>query len=244
MKAIMKRLLLLSNSQNTGQGYLEHATSTIAKFLTPRIKQVLFVPFAGVRLSYDAYAAKVADKFRTIGYEVLSIHTVSDPVAAVVAAEALVVGGGNTFQLLAQLYAHDLIAAMQEAVLLGKPFIGWSAGANIACPTIKTTNDMPIVMPPSFDALKLIPFQLNPHYTEAHPPGHQGETRAERLAEFLLLNGHLRVVGLREGSMLEITDYQIKLWGDLPAKIFAVDQEPYEIAAGEPLDFLFAPNCA
>jgi dipeptidase E len=239
----MKRLLLLSNSQNPGQDYLAHATATIAEFLTPKVKQVLFFPFAGVRLSYDAYTAKVREKFQSIGYEVLSVHEVSDPIAAVVSAEALVVGGGNTFQLLAQLYAQNLIEAMQETVLLGKPFIGWSAGSNVACPTIKTTNDMPIVMPPSFNALQLVPFQINPHYTEAHPPGHQGETRAERLAEFLLLNAHLRVVGLREGSLLRIEDHQVQLLGTLPAKIFAADQEAYEVYPGNSLDFLFAPNC-
>ncbi|HKR00859.1 MAG TPA: dipeptidase PepE, partial [Pyrinomonadaceae bacterium] len=160
-----KRLLLLSNSMNYGQEFLEHAEGDIRDFLGDGVKRVLFVPFAGVTRTYDQYAAAVGEKFKEIGYELVPVHKAADAAEAIRSAEAVAVGGGNTFHLLRGLYESGLIESIRERVEAGLPYIGWSAGSNVACPTIRTTNDMPIVEPPSFNALNLVPFQINPHYT-------------------------------------------------------------------------------
>ena len=146
--------------------------------------------------------------------------------------------GGNTFQLLSRLYQHDLLDAIRSRVNAGTPYIGWSAGSNIACPTIKTTNDMPIVEPPSFDGLALVPFQINPHYLDAHPEGHQGETREERILEFIEVNPDTHVVGLREGSILRIEGGRISLLGEKTARVFIKGAEPKEYGRSDSLDFL------
>jgi dipeptidase E len=233
-----RRLLLLSNSKNYQEQYLGHAGAAIKAFLGAQIKELLFIPYAGVRLTYDEYAAKVGERFQEFGYQISSIDKAGNAQDAVKSAPAMVVGGGNTFQLLRSLYQHDLIDAMRARVAEGMPYIGWSAGANIACPTIKTTNDMPIVEPPSFNALNLVPFQINPHFTEEHPVGHQGETRADRIAEFNELNPNIYVVGLREGSMLRIEADSIKLLGDKDARIFIQGREAANYAPADALQFL------
>jgi dipeptidase E len=233
-----KRLLLLSNSKNYGQGYLEHAEAMIKDFLGETIESVLFIPYAVVRLSFDEFAAMVRGRFQTMGYELASVHEANDPVDAVKNAEAIVVAGGNTFHLLKCLYDTKLLEAIRERVNEGVPYIGWSAGSNVACPTIKTTNDMPIVEPPSFDALGLVPFQINPHYTDAVLPQHSGETRAERIAEFVLANPGMYVVGLREGGTLRIEGSQIELLGEKEARVFLKDQEPADYQPGSSLGFL------
>jgi dipeptidase E len=233
-----KRLLLLSNSTNYGMRYLEHAETAIKDFLGEQIRRVLFVPFAGVRMSFDEFTAMVRGRFRAMGYELTSVHETSDPKAAVMNAEAIVVAGGNTFHLLTHLYKTGLLEPIRARVNDGTPYIGWSAGANVACPTIKTTNDMPIVEPPSFNALGLVPFQINPHYTDFHPPGHSGETRAERIAEFLTVNPGVYVVGLREGSMLRIEGSGIELLGDKEARIFLKGKDAADYNPGASLQFL------
>lgn len=233
-----KRLLLLSNSSNYGEGYLEYPASAIRDFLGSAVKTVLFVPFAGVRYSYAEYVAKVRERFEAMGYGLESVHDASDPHLAVSRAEAIVVGGGNTFHLLRGLYNAELLEAIRARVLDGAPYVGWSAGANVACPTIKTTNDMPIVEPPSFRALDLVPFQINPHYTDEQPAGHAGETRDERLAEFIEANEGIHVVGLREGTMLRIEDASIKLLGEKSARVFFKGREPVDYAPHESLQFL------
>ena len=164
-----KRLLLLSNSKNSGQGYLEHALSVISEFLGRGVGRVLFIPFAGVIRSFDEYEALVKGRFQEIGYDLTSIHRAADAKEAVQNAEAVAVGGGNTFHLLRRLYDNGLLEPIRKRVASGAPYIGWSAGSNVACPTVMTTNDMPIVEPPSFAALGLVPFQINPHYLDAHP---------------------------------------------------------------------------
>ena len=194
------RLLLLSNSTNAGQAYLEHARPWLSGFLGEDVRRVLFVPYAGVTVSYDDYVGKVGETFTALGYELDSIHDAPDPVAAVNDAETIAIGGGNTFRLLQQLAAQGLLDPIRERVRGGMPYMGWSAGSNVAGPSICTTNDMPIVEPPSFDALDLVPFQINPHYTDAHPPGHQGETRADRLAEFTELNRDAVVAAMPVGT--------------------------------------------
>jgi len=234
----MKRLLLLSNSTNFGEPFLQYPIRTIQQFLGSAVVEVLFVPYAGVRLSFSDYAARVRERFREIGIAVTSVHETANPAAAVERAAAIVVGGGNTFCLLDRLYTHGLVELIREQVLRGVPYVGWSAGSNVACPTIKTTNDMPIVEPRSLSALNLVPFQINPHYTDATLPNHGGETRAERLMEFLEVNSPVSVIGLREGTMLRVEGEKIELLGDKPARVFRKGQEVIEPAPGDSLQFL------
>lgn len=226
------RLLLLSNSTNAGAGFLEHATDAIWDFLGPEITEVLFVPFAAVRVDWNAFTDRVRERLEPMGYRVTGLHTAADPAAAVHAAQALAVGGGNTFHLLRLLARQGLLTPMRERVLGGAPYLGWSAGANVACPTIRTTNDMPIVEPPSLRALGLVPFQLNPHYTDARLPDHAGETRAERLLEFAEANATTPVLALREGSILRVERGTLTLLGPHPALVFRKGREPEEVAPG------------
>jgi dipeptidase E len=233
-----KRLLLLSNSTNYGERYLGYSVEAIKGFLGAEIKRVLFVPFAGVRHTYDEYAKNVRERFEEMGYQLDSVHEARDPSQAVREAEAIAVGGGNTFHLLRGLYESKLIATIRARVEGGAPYIGWSAGSNVACPTIRTTNDMPIVEPPSLDALKLIPFQINPHYTDERAEGHAGETRDERLQEFIEVNPDMAVVGLREGTILRIEDTSIKLLGEKSARVFLKGREAKDYTPQESLQFL------
>ncbi|MSO23536.1 MAG: dipeptidase PepE [Acidobacteria bacterium] len=234
----MKRLLLLSNSTNFCEPFLQYPIRTIQQFLGSTVPEILFVPYAGVRLSFSDYAARVRERFREIGIAVTSMHETENPAAAVERAAAIVVGGGNTFCLLDRLYTHGLVELIRERVLQGVPYVGWSAGSNVACPTIKTTNDMPIVEPRSLSALDLVPFQINPHYTDATLPNHGSETRAERLMEFLEVNPAASVIGLREGSMLRVEGERIDLLGSTAARVFRKGQEVMEPVPGDSLQFL------
>jgi dipeptidase E len=233
-----RRLLLLSNSTNYGEDYLRFTLPHIKSFLGQQVKRVLFVPYASVRRSYDEYAAQVRARFEEIGYGLDSVHDAADAHRAVASAEALAVGGGNTFHLMRGLYEANLFEAIRERVSLGMPYIGWSAGSNVACPTIKTTNDMPVVEPAGFEALSLIPFQINPHYTDATLPNHNGETRQERLLEFIAANPEAKVIGLREGTALLVEDEEITLIGEKSARIFLKSQEPAEYGPSDSLKFL------
>ena len=225
----MKKLLLISNSILYGQGYLEHCKSDIRNFLKG-IKEILFIPYA--LKDYDAYAKTVNDYFSTIDISVKGIHT-TDPQTSIVEASSLFIGGGNTFRLLNELYKLDIIEAIRERVINGMPYIGSSAGVNVACPTIKTTNDMPIVYPPSFNGLNLIPFQINPHYIDADPRStHQGETREQRLKEFCEENNQ-SVIGLREGAWFWIENERTILKGKTGAKLFKQDGTTYEFKEGD-----------
>lgn len=233
-----KRLLLLSNSQNVGQRYLEHAEQGI-KDVLGGVKHVLFIPLARVFASLDDFAAKVRTAFSTMNYGLNSIHTASDPVAAVRNAEAYVVGGGNTFYLLTNLYRLGLMDKLRERIEEGIPYIGWSAGANITCPTIGTTNDMPIVQPPSLSALEVVPFQINPHYLDHAVKGEEGiETRDDRINEFIEVNPNRYVVGLRHGSLLRIEDSTIKLIGASGARVFLKGREATDYGPEESVQFL------
>ena len=171
------RLLLISNSTNAGEKYLEYPKNNIKEFLGEKVKTILFVPFAAVTFSFDEYVEKVQERMGDIGYKVVGIHTFEDKAKAVREAEAIMVGGGNTWQLLNMMQEFGLVEAIRNKVIDGTPYVGWSAGSNVACPTIKTTNDMPIVQPQSFNACNLVSFQINPHYLDANPDGHAGETR-------------------------------------------------------------------
>jgi dipeptidase E len=218
--------------------YLEHAREPMREFLGAPSRTVLFVPYAAVRFGYDEYAAKVHAVLEAIDHRLISVHEQTDAVEAVLEAEAIAVGGGNTFHLVRELQERNLLGPIRERVLDGTPFIGWSAGSNIACPTLRTTNDMPIVEPRSFRCLDLIPFQINPHYLDAHPDGHMGETREERIQEFLVVEPDRYVVGLREGSALRVEGDSLQLIGEGPMRIFKHGEEPREVGPGEALDFL------
>ncbi len=232
------RLLLISNSTNAGEAYLEHSLDQIKTFLGSTRVKALFVPYAGVTISFDDYTSRVSERFQEIGHAITSVHEVDDPVLAVKQAEAIVVGGGNTFHLAKLMQEQGLIDAIREKVLAGTPYIGWSAGSNMACPSIRTTNDMPIVEPVSFQALNLVPFQINPHYLDANPEGHAGETREMRIEEFLEANPGMFVVGLREGTMFLVEKESMQLLGPRPARIFKKDYNPQEFEPGADFSFL------
>lgn len=233
-----RRLLLLSSSRTPGAGFLEHARGHIAGFLGRRVRRVLFVPYAVVSWSHDEMTARVAAVFGELGYEVTGLHQADDPVKAVREAEAVAVSGGNTFRLLQLLQTKGLVPALRERALAGMPYMGWSAGSNVACPTIRTTNDMPIVWPADLAALGLVPFQINPHYTELLPPEHQGESRDDRLREFMQLNPGVPVLGLRDGSALRLAGGELGLLGGQNLKLF-LDGKSRELSSGESLQSLF-----
>lgn len=212
--------LLLSNSTMPGQNFFTWPRQYVKETLTPGMN-VLFIPFAAVTFSFDDYEAIVHKAFSEMGFTLRSIHRDADPVLAVEKADSIAIGGGNTFALLSRLCERRLLQPIREKVKTGTPYIGWSAGSNVACPTIMTTNDMPVMQPPSFEALDLVPFQINPHYTEFRQPGHGGETRMERLKEFLVLNPHRKVIGLPEGTLLHVTDEAVILKGTGEAKLFS-----------------------
>ncbi|HBE40013.1 MAG TPA: dipeptidase PepE [Bacteroidales bacterium] len=228
-------LLLISNSTNPGEPYLDYPKHNIREFLGPEPVEVLFIPYAAVTFSYDLYEEKVSERFREAGHKIISIHHFGDPVKAVRDAEAIAVGGGNTWKLLKIIRDNNLIKPVRDKVTGGIPYIGWSAGSNVACPTMMTTNDMPVVQPDSFSSFDLIPFQINPHYLDANPEGHAGETREQRIMEFIEMNPHLYVVGLREGTMLEVRNEKIRLMGPRKARIFKQGIPPYEL--GDKDDF-------
>ena len=233
------KLLLISNSTLYGSGYLDHAESEIHDFLGD-VKRVLFVPFA--LQDRDAYAATAQTRFAKMGYELSSIHTAQEPKKALKDTEAIFIGGGNTFRLLKALYDYDLRETIRRRVHAGMPYIGSSAGSNVAAPTIKTTNDMPIVQPPTFDALGLVWFQINPHYLDADKNStHMGETREQRLLQYLEEND-TPVAALREGAMLRLENGETVLKGSSGARIFRRGLEPVEMLPGEQIDALLQPS--
>jgi len=232
----MRRLLLISNSTQHGSGYLDHCAEEIRDFLGDGVGRVLFVPYA--LFDREGYAHSARQRFAEIGYELDSVHEVEDPPGAVRNAEALFIGGGNTFRLLERLYGERLMGPIRKRVAAGLPYVGTSAGSNVACPSIRTTNDMPIVEPPSFEALGLVPFQINPHYLDPEPEStHQGETREQRLEEFLEENDRV-VVALREGSLLRVEGARMELRGTTNARIFRRGEGPVEVIPGTGLDGL------
>lgn len=233
-----KRLLLISNSTNFGENFLDHTREYISRFLGNDIREVLFIPYAAVTFSNIEYTNRVNEVFTQWGYAVRSIEDSDNKARAVEKAEAIVIGGGNTFQLVNKLYQTGIMDAIRKKVSAGTPFIGWSAGSNVACPSLRTTNDMPIVQPPSFDTLNLVPFQINPHYTDAVIPNFNGEAREERIREFLALNQELTVVGLKEGSALLVEDQSVCLLGSKTVKVFKNQQPAMEYDKNSPLDFL------
>ena len=223
------RLLLLSTSTLHGSGYLDYAESHIREFFG-KSGRVLFVPYA--LADRDGYSDTARRRFEQMGYELYPIHREDDPARAIGRADSIFIGGGNTFRLLKTLYDVAIVDLIAERVREGMPFMGSSAGTNMACPTLKTTNDMPIVQPSSFKALGLIDFQINPHYLDPDPNSkHMGETREERLRQYLEEN-ETPVVGLREGSILWVENDKVTLRGEKTARVFKQGMEPFEIQSG------------
>lgn len=227
----MSNLLLVSSSRVHGSGFLEHCRDAIKRHFAG-VKTILFVPYA--LADHDGYRDLVAAALAEAGFEVASLHDAADPVSAVENADGIFVGGGNSFRLLKTLYDLKLVSAIRTAVQeRGVPYMGSSAGTNMACPTIRTTNDMPILEPPSFVGLNLIPFQINPHFLDADPGSiHKGETREQRLAEYLEEN-HVPVAGIREGSWFVVSGNSCQLCGSTGMKLFRPGAEPEEVESGD-----------
>ena len=235
----MSSLLLISNSTVHGRDYLDHVESEIRDFVVNR-RRVVFIPYA----LHDrrAYSAQAEGRFRKLGLEFTSVHDVSNASRTIERSEIIFVGGGNTFRLLHQLQKNDLIEPIRRAIRAGSLYIGSSAGAIVACPSLKTTKDMPVVQPVSFEALGLVPFQISPHYLDPDPEStHMGETQEQRILQFLEENEE-PVVGLREGSFLRAERDAVILKGPQSARIFRRGVSPIEIPSGTNLNELLVPQ--
>lgn len=231
----MKRMIVASTSTIHGSEYLAYILPTLKDFFND-VNEILFIPYARPSgITYDEYTKIAQNAFENIGFTINGIHQFDNPVAAIRDAKAIFVGGGNTFELVSQLYNHQLVAVIKEVVENGTPYFGTSAGSNICGLTMKTTNDMPIVYPPSFNTLGLLNFNINPHYLDPDPNStHKGETRETRIKEFHIFNS-TPVLGLREGSWLVVNDEKITLKGKLTARLFQQGKKPVEL----PPEFIF-----
>ncbi len=226
----MQRLLLLSNSRKPKGGWLDHVEPLIKDLIGEGRRKVLFIPFAAVTISFDAYVAMARKRFAQMGYSVTGAHKTTP--ASIRQFDAIVAGGGNTFRLLAETRERGWLAPIRTRVKAGVPFMGWSAGANLACPTIRTTNDMPVVDPKGFNALNLVAFQINPHYTDRKLKGHGGESRDDRIAEFVKMNPAVPVLGLREGSLVKVEGDRAQLLLGPGARLFRRGRKPRDLRAG------------
>jgi len=228
----MKNILIASTSTIHGSGYLEYIIPELELFFKG-VEQIVFIPFARPSgITYDEYTMIASKAFATINIKVKGIHEFENPVDAIKSAKGIFTGGGNTFELVNQLYAHDLLAVIKNVVNNGTPYFGTSAGSNICGLTMKTTNDMPVVYPPSFDTLGLVNFNINPHYLDPNPEStHKGETRETRIKEFHIYNT-TPVLGLREGSWLLVQEDKITLKGKLTARLFQQNKKPIELPTG------------
>ncbi len=225
----MKNLIIASTSTIYGLGYLEYLLPTLKEHFK-EAQTILFIPYARPGgISHDDYTAKVADAFAKIDKKVVGLHTFENPVEAIEKAEGIFTGGGNTFLLVKQLYWHKVLLPLKKTLQNGTPYLGCSAGSNITGLTMETTNDMPIVYPPSFQTLGMVPFNINPHYLDPMEEStHMGETRETRINEFHCFNSQ-PVLGLREGSWLEVRGAKITLKGSLTARLFRQNQPPIEL---------------
>jgi len=232
-----KNLIIASTSTVHGSGYLAYILPEL-EALFKGAKKILFIPYARPSgISHDAYTAIAAQGLKTLGKTVEGIHNYSNPAEALENAEAIFTGGGNTFVLVSQLYKNEVMAPLRKILLEGTPYLGTSAGSNICGLTMQTTNDMPIAYPPSFKTLGLIPYNLNPHYLDPiEGSTHKGETRETRIKEYHAYH-NVPVLGLREGSWLRVQEDDIYLRGDLTARVFEKEKDPYEIKNGTLLDF-------
>jgi dipeptidase E len=232
------KALLLSNSTIPGTPFFTWPRPFVSEFLGAGDKRLIFIPFAAVTFTFREYEEKVKEVFGEMGYSITSIHSIRDKKLAIEQADGIVAGGGNTFALLSRLYEENLVEVISKQVRVGTPYIGWSAGANLACPTIMTTNDMPVVQPSSFNALNLVPFQINPHYHELKFEGQGGETRKDRLEEFLVINPERKVIGLPEGMLLHRDGGNLTLKGNGIAKLYVSGKPVEDIVPDNDLSYL------
>lgn len=234
----MKDIIIASTSTVHGSGFLEYLLDDLKHFFK-HTDTILFVPYARPSgISHDEYTAKANEAFSKIGKKAKGIHEFDNPIDAVKQASGIFIGGGNTFVLVNELYKQQLIEPIQDAVNTGTPYLGTSAGSNICGLNIRTTNDMPIVYPPSFKTFSFIPFNINPHYLDPNPDStHMGETRETRIKEFHKYNTQ-PVVGIREGSYLEVKGDKITLRGPLQARVFEYNKAPYEVDSNTDLSHL------
>ncbi|MBL4887506.1 MAG: dipeptidase PepE [Flavobacteriaceae bacterium] len=234
----MKNILLASTSKLHGTAYLEYLLPELEQLFSG-VSELIFIPFARPGgLSHSQYTKIAAKAFKALNIKLKGLHTFNDPIQALQEAQGVFTGGGNTFLLVTQLYKLKLMQALRETVLNGAPYLGSSAGSNICGPTMQTTNDMPIIHPPSFKTLGVVPFNINPHYQDPESNSkHMGETRATRINEFHTINT-IPVIGLREGSWIRVKENEIVLKGALTARIFKAGQNAYEIDSGAPLEDL------
>ncbi len=234
----MKNIILASTSTVHGSGYLEYILDELKMFFKD-VNEILFIPYARPGgISHKEYTSLVKKAFSKIDISVKGIHEFDDPKDAIENAKGIFTGGGNTFVLVNELYKHKLMSILRDVVKNGTPYFGTSAGSNIGGLTMNTTNDMPIVYPPSFKTLGFVPFNINPHYLDPDPTSkHMGETRETRIKEFHKFNTQ-PVIGIREGSWLKIKNDSILLKGTLPARIFEHDKDPYEVDPDTEFNFL------
>ena len=235
----MKNLLIASTSTVYGGEYLDYLTNEMMVFFK-NTEEVIFIPYARPGgISHDEYTEKASKSFQKIGKKLIGLHTFSNSAEALKNAKGVFTGGGNTFVLVSALYRLQLMQPLREAILNGLTYLGTSAGTNICGVSMQTTNDMPIVYPPSFKTLGVIPFNFNPHYLDPEPNSkHMGETRETRIAEFHTQNT-VPVIGLREGSWLRVNGDEIILKGELKARVFEQGKEPYEVESGTILNSKF-----
>jgi dipeptidase E len=234
----LKNIIIASTSTVHGSGYLEYIFEAL-KTLYKETNEIIFIPYARPGgISHDAYTDIAKKAFSKIEKKVKGLHEFENPIEAIKSAKGIFIGGGNTFVLVNQLYKHHLLEVISAAVKDGTPYLGTSAGSNICGLTMNTTNDMPIVYPPSFKTLGLVPFNINPHYLDPDTSSkHMGETRETRIKEFHKFNTQ-PVIGIREGSWIEVADNKINLRGNLQARIFEYNKAPYEIETDTGLVFL------
>jgi dipeptidase E len=234
----LKSIIIASTSTIHGSGYLEYLLEELKNHFKS-VDEILFIPYARPSgISHEDYTQTAAKAFSSIGKSVKGLHEFANPVKAIESAQGIFTGGGNTFVLVNQLYKNNVLGTIKDAINKGTPYLGTSAGSNICGLTINTTNDMPIVYPPSFKALGLVPFNINPHYLDPNPNStHKGETRETRIREFHAFNSQ-PVIGLREGSWIAVKGESITLKGDLDARIFEYNKLPYEIKTNTDLGFL------
>jgi dipeptidase E len=234
----MTKAIIASTSTLHGGNYLEYLFPVLTTHFEG-CKTILFIPYARPGgISHDDYTLKVKTAFAKINIDVSGIHEFENPSEAIQNSEAIFVGGGNTFLLVSQLYQNNVMTVLSEVIKSGKPYLGSSAGSNITGVSMQTTNDMPIIYPPSFATLGIIPFNLNPHYLDPDTNSkHMGETREMRIEEFHAFN-ETAVLGLREGSWLEVSGTKIILKGNLSARLFRKNQNPEEIASESDLGFI------
>ncbi|RFN59851.1 dipeptidase PepE [Marixanthomonas ophiurae] len=234
----MKNLIVASTSTIYNGNYLDYLTDALTEFFS-ETDEILFIPYARPGgISHDQYTEKASKAFEKLNKKVVGLHSFQDPVKAIKEAKGIFTGGGNTFVLVSSLYKNQVMESLREAIFNGTPYLGTSAGSNICGVSMKTTNDMPIVYPPSFKTLGVIPFNVNPHYLDPNPSSeHMGETRETRIKEFHTQN-NIPVVGLREGSWLRVNGSSIVLEGEHNARIFKQGKDPVEVATSTSLSQL------